>query len=110
MSTLDEILKNKIVAIIRGVDPVDVLRIAEALQLGGVTIMEVTLNSPNALQVIKELTGKMKNMLIGAGTVLSPVDAEASIDAGAKFIISPNVNHETITTTKKLGVISIPGA
>ena len=62
MTTLDQILKNKIVAIIRGADPADVLRIAESLQLGGVNILEVTLNSPNALQVIKELTDKMKNM------------------------------------------------
>jgi len=110
MTTLDQILKNKIVAIIRGADPADVLRIAEALQLGGVNIMEVTLNSPNALPVIKELTGKMGSMLIGAGTVLSAAEAEASIGAGAKFIVSPNVNNETISTTKKFGIVSIPGA
>jgi len=110
MSTLDHILKNKIVAIIRGADPADVLRIAEALQLGGVNIVEVTLNSPNALKVIKELTGKMSNLLVGAGTVLSAADAKASVEAGAKFIISPSVNIDTITTTKKFGIVSIPGA
>ena len=110
MSTLDHILKNKIVAIIRGADPADVLRIAEALQLGGVNIVEVTLNSPNALEVIKELTGKMSNLLVGAGTVLSAADAKASVEAGAKFIISPNLNIDTITTTKKFGIVSIPGA
>jgi len=110
MSTLDHILKNKIVAIIRGADPADVLRIAEALQLGGVNIVEVTLNSPNALEVIKELTGKMSNLLVGAGTVLSAADAKASVEAGAKFIISPNINIDTITTTKKFGIVSIPGA
>jgi 2-dehydro-3-deoxyphosphogluconate aldolase / (4S)-4-hydroxy-2-oxoglutarate aldolase len=110
MTTLDQILKNKIVAIIRGADPADVLRIAEALQSGGVNMLEVTLNSPNALEVVKELSGNMKKMLIGAGTVLSPVDAERSVEAGAKFIISPNVNKETIIATKKLGIVSIPGA
>jgi len=110
MSTLNQILKSKIVAIVRGADPADVLRIADALQLGGVNILEVTLNSPNALQVIDALTGKMKNMLIGAGTVLSAADAQASIEAGATFIISPNVNVETIVATKKLGIVSIPGA
>jgi len=110
MSTLDHILKNKIVAIIRGADPADVLRIAEALQLGGVNIVEVTLNSQNALEVIKELTGKMSNLLVGAGTVLSAADAKASVEAGAKFIISPSVNIDTITTTKKFGIVSIPGA
>jgi 2-dehydro-3-deoxyphosphogluconate aldolase/(4S)-4-hydroxy-2-oxoglutarate aldolase len=110
MTTLDQILKNKIVAIIRGADPADVLRIADALQQGGVNILEVTLNSPNALQVITELTTKMKNMLIGAGTVLNAADAQASIEAGAKFIISPNTNAETIAITKKMGTVSIPGA
>ena len=110
MTALDQILKNKIVAIVRGAEPSDVLRIAEALNLGGVNILEITLNSPNALQVIRELAGKMKNMLIGAGTVLSGADAEAAIEAGASFIISPNVNIETIAATKKSGIVSIPGA
>jgi len=110
MTVLDKILHNRIVAIIRGADPADMLRIADALQLGGVNILEVTLNSPNALQVINALAGKMENMLIGAGTVLSAADAKASIEAGAKFIISPNVNVETIVATKKLGIVSIPGA
>ena len=110
MSALDQIMENKIVAIIRGADPADVLRIADALQHGGVNILEVTLNSPNALQVIRELIDKMKNMLVGAGTVLSADDAKASINAGARFIISPNTNTGTIAATKKLGIVSIPGA
>lgn len=109
MTTLDQILKNKIVAIIRGADPADVLKIADALHSGGVRILEVTLNSPGALQVIKELTRTKNDMLIGAGTVLRAADAEASIGAGAKFIISPNVNVETIAATKNLGIVSIPG-
>lgn len=110
MSVLSQILKNKIVAIIRGADPADVLKIAEALQQGGVNILEITLNSPNALHGIKELSTKMQDMLIGAGTVLSGDEVKASIDAGAKFIISPNLNIETIEATKKLGAVSIPGA
>jgi 2-dehydro-3-deoxyphosphogluconate aldolase/(4S)-4-hydroxy-2-oxoglutarate aldolase len=110
MTVLEQILENKIVAIIRGAGPADVLRIVESLQVGGINIVEITLNSPGALQVIKELSNKKKDMLIGAGTVLSAADAEASIEAGAKFIISPNVNVETITKTKKLGIVSIPGA
>jgi 2-dehydro-3-deoxyphosphogluconate aldolase/(4S)-4-hydroxy-2-oxoglutarate aldolase len=110
MSVLSQILKDKIVAIIRGANPADVLKIAEALQQGDVNILEVTLNSPGAFNVIKELTHQMQNMLIGAGTVLNAGDAKASIEAGAKFIISPNVNVETIETTKRLGIVSIPGA
>ena len=111
MSVLSEILKNKIVAIIRGADPDDILKIANVLQQGGINILEITLNSPNALNIIKELNNKMKDrMLIGAGTVLNADAAKSSIEAGAKFIISPNVNIETIEITKQHGAVSIPGA
>lgn len=111
MSVLSEILKNKIVAIIRGADPDDILKIANVLQQGGINILEITLNSPNALNIIKELNNKMKDrILIGAGTVLNADAAKSSIEAGAKFIISPNVNIETIEITKQHGAVSIPGA
>lgn len=111
MTILNQILENKIVAIIRGADPADVLKIAESLHQGGVRLLEITLNSSNALSVIKELNDKINDkLLIGAGTVLNAQDAKAAIDAGAKFIISPNVNNETIEVTKRNGIISIPGA
>jgi 2-dehydro-3-deoxyphosphogluconate aldolase/(4S)-4-hydroxy-2-oxoglutarate aldolase len=111
MTVLSQILENKIVAIIRGADPADVLKIAEALQQGGVNILEITLNSPGALTVITELAFKLNNkMIIGAGTVLDADTAKAAIEAGAKFIISPNVNIETIQITKQYGAVSIPGA
>jgi len=111
MNALSQILKNKIVAIIRGANPADVLKIADALCKGDVNVLEITLNSPDALPVIEELANKMADkMLIGAGTVLNAVTAKAAIEAGAKFIISPNVNIETIQITKQYGAVSIPGA
>jgi len=106
-----QILKNKIIAIIRGANPDEVSKIALALQQGGVTILEVTLNSQSAFAVIKELSNKLGNgMLIGAGTVLDAKDAKAAIEAGARFIVSPNMNVQTIDVTKKYGAVSIPGA
>ena len=111
MSTLSEILENKIVAIIRGANPDDVLKIAMALHSGGVNILEVTMNSDNPLEVIRQLSKTMKDkMLIGAGTVLDAEMTKGAINAGAKFIISPCVNKDVIRTTKKLGAVSIPGA
>jgi 2-dehydro-3-deoxyphosphogluconate aldolase / (4S)-4-hydroxy-2-oxoglutarate aldolase len=111
MTVLNQILENKIIAIIRGADPADVLKMANALQQGGVKLLEITLNSPNALSVIEELANKLRDkMLIGAGTVLDADSATAAIEAGAKFIISPNVNIETIEATKRNGAVSIPGA
>jgi 2-dehydro-3-deoxyphosphogluconate aldolase/(4S)-4-hydroxy-2-oxoglutarate aldolase len=107
---LDHILQNKIVAIVRGIVPTDVIKIAHALLAGGVSTMEVTLNSPGALPVITRLNKEMKNsMLIGAGTVLNATMAIEAIEAGACFIISPIVDEETIVATKKKGAVSIPG-
>ena len=111
MTTLSQILENKIVAIVRGADPNDVLKIAEALHAGGVVLMEVTLNSVNAIQVIKQLSQDMQGkMLIGAGTVLDAASTRSAIEAGAQFIISPCLDIEVIKTTKELGAVSIPGA
>jgi len=78
---------------------------------GGIRFMEITINSPNALSVIEEVSGQMHNrMLVGAGTVLDPDTARNAITAGASFIISPTLDAEIIKTTKKYGVVSIPGA
>ena len=111
MDTLTRILKHKIVVIIRGIDPADFLNIAGALLEGGLSVMEITLNSRDALSVIKQASLQMGNqLLIGAGTVLDAASAEAAISAGAKFIVSPSLNIETIRATRRLGAVSIPGA
>src|SRR4051812_16147390 len=110
-SVLSEILRTKIVAIIRGANPGDVLRIAAALIEGGVTTLEITLNSPKALFVIEEAARQLGDTaLVGAGTVLDAETAREAITAGAKFIISPTVDVETIRMTKGYGIVSIPGA
>ena len=111
MDALKHILQHKLVAIIRGPQPADVLRIAEALYQGGVRTLEVTMNSPGALEVIRQLSATMQDkLLLGAGTVLNTNEVEAAVNAGAHFIISPNVDLEIIKRTKQLGAVSIPGA
>jgi 2-dehydro-3-deoxyphosphogluconate aldolase / (4S)-4-hydroxy-2-oxoglutarate aldolase len=111
MSVLSEIFKHKIVAIVRGAKPGDVEKIAGALYESGIKLMEVTLNSENALEVIERLSNEMKGkMYIGAGTVLSVEDTEKAIKAGAQFIISPCLNTDVIAATKRMGAVSIPGA
>ena len=111
MNPLSQILDSKIVAIIRGAKSADVLKITRALLEGGIKVLEVTLNSEKALAVIEELADQIGDrVLIGAGTVLSAEAAKEAIAAGAKFIISPNVDIETIKMTKHLDVVSIPGA
>jgi len=111
MTTLSQITVHKIVAILRGIQADDVLKIAGALCDGGVKIIEVTLNSPNALLVIEQLNSAYGNqLLVGAGTVLDVSDAKAAMAAGAKFLISPNVDIAVIKAAKNAGILSIPGA
>lgn len=111
MNPLAHILEHKVVAIVRGANPPDLLRIAEALHAGGVRLMEVTLNSPGALASIEEIARVMDGkLLVGAGTVLDPETARAALLAGAKYIISPTLNKKTIRMTKRYGAVSIPGA
>src|SRR5258708_3268101 len=111
MKCLQKILAYKIVAILRGADPDYVVEIARALSEGGVKLLEITLNSPDALGSIERVANQLgEQLLVGAGTVLDGEAAAAAISAGAKFIISPALDRATIETTKKLGAISIPGA
>lgn len=111
MTSLQKILEYKIVAILRGCDPDQVVEIARALRKGGVRLLEITLNSPGALDAIERVADQLgEDLLVGAGTVLDGEAAEAALSAGAKFIISPTLDAITIETTKRLGAISIPGA
>jgi 2-dehydro-3-deoxyphosphogluconate aldolase / (4S)-4-hydroxy-2-oxoglutarate aldolase len=109
--TLQLILQHRIVAILRGCDPDHVLSIADALYKGGVRLLEITLNSTDALQVIEQLSAQISDrMLIGAGTVLDAAEATSAIAAGARFIISPSLDPATIRRTLDLGAVSVPGA
>jgi 2-dehydro-3-deoxyphosphogluconate aldolase/(4S)-4-hydroxy-2-oxoglutarate aldolase len=111
MTSLEQILRYKIVAILRGCAPERVTDIVAALAEGGVRLLEITLNSPGALDLIRRVSAMMGDrLLVGAGTVLTPAEAELAIDAGAKFILSPSLDIETIQVTKELGAVSVPGA
>jgi 2-dehydro-3-deoxyphosphogluconate aldolase/(4S)-4-hydroxy-2-oxoglutarate aldolase len=111
MSALSQILEHKIVAILRGMQSKDVLSIVTALSNGGVNVVEVTLNSDDALLAIENLTNTLGDkVLIGAGTVLNTADAKNAIAAGAKFLISPSLDIDVIKIARDAGVVSIPGA
>lgn len=109
--------KEKVVAIVRGISPDKILRVAEALYNGGIRLMEVTFDQTkpdrfsdtcDAIAAIaKEFKGRM---YVGAGTVTSPKLAEMAHEAGALFIVSPDCNPETIKRTRELGMVSMPGA
>src|SRR3978361_771794 len=109
MQALSYILQHKIVAILRGLRSNDVVKIATALDEGGIKIIEVTLNSTEALAVIEQLSNIFKDrLLIGAGTVLNVAEARSAINAGARFIISPALDIDVIKAAKDHSVVSIP--
>ncbi|BFT70079.1 bifunctional 4-hydroxy-2-oxoglutarate aldolase/2-dehydro-3-deoxy-phosphogluconate aldolase [Paenibacillus sp. P36] len=111
MSILSQILEHKIISIVRGTEPQHMLSVAQALHAGGIRLIEVTMNTPGALESIRLLNSEFgEDMAIGAGTVLDPESARAALLAGASFLLSPSLNVETIRLTKRYGAISIPGA
>lgn len=108
---------NKIVAIIRGVDLNKTIDTVQALVDGGIVLLEFTFDHTNVnciednikkIRLVKEYFGN--KICVGAGTVLNKEEVEKAIDAGAQFIISPNVNTDVIRRTNELGKVSIPGA
>lgn len=108
---VEEIKKRAVVAVIRGASVETIIPMAMALMNGGVTSLEITMETPKALAVIEKAADMFGDeMFVGAGTVLDPETARAAILSGAKFVFSPTVRKETIEITKRYGVISVPGA
>ena len=115
--TLQErIEKAKVIAILRGIESSVMQKVAEALYEGGIRFMEVTFDhrsgdfkqTANAIRSLcTTFAGKME---IGAGTVTTVELVHLATESGAKFIISPDCNTDVINETKKLGLVSIPGA
>ena len=106
-----EIRNRGVVAVIRGATPESIISIGNALKDGGVTVLEITMETPRAASVIEAAAVYFGDeVLVGAGTVLDPETARMAILSGAKFIFSPTVRKETITMAKRYGVISVPGA
>jgi 2-dehydro-3-deoxyphosphogluconate aldolase/(4S)-4-hydroxy-2-oxoglutarate aldolase len=94
---LNLIYTNKIIAVVRLKGEDNAIKVAEALVEGGIKIIELTLTTPNAFEIIKELSNLMdQDVLIGAGSVLNVEMAEKAIKSGAKFIVSPISNFDLI--------------
>lgn len=85
--------------------------VVKAMIAGGVTVVEVTMTVPGALDVLKELKSEYgAKLLLGSGTVTTAQEAEATIEAGAEFVVSPSFHPEVVAKTRALGKLSIPGA
>ena len=89
-------------------DAADARPIAEALVAGGLRVLEVTLRTPAALDVIREMA-KVEGAVVGAGTVLNSRDLQASLDAGARFIVSPGLTEPLGREAVAAGIPFLPG-
>ena len=90
-------------------DPAHARPLAEALVAGGLPVLEVTLRTPAALYVIREMAG-VKGGRVGAGTLLTPADVEAALEAGATFGVSPGATDRILDACEANGLPLLPGA
>ncbi|CAN5914049.1 2-dehydro-3-deoxy-6-phosphogalactonate aldolase [soil metagenome] len=98
-----------LVAILRGLSPVEALPIGQALVDAGWSLIEVPLNSPHPLESIEAMTAALPRALVGAGTVLTPQAVREVNAAGGRLIVSPNFNVDVVHEAVRLGMVCLPG-
>ncbi|MFH1197266.1 MAG: bifunctional 4-hydroxy-2-oxoglutarate aldolase/2-dehydro-3-deoxy-phosphogluconate aldolase [bacterium] len=107
---LNSILEKKAVAVLRVKEADKLRRIIEALAEGGVTVTEITMTVPNAIQLIEQMSKVLdKRIILGVGSVLTVQVAEDAINAGAKYVVSPIFKKEIIETAHQFEVPAMPG-
>jgi 2-dehydro-3-deoxyphosphogluconate aldolase/(4S)-4-hydroxy-2-oxoglutarate aldolase len=109
-SALSQILNERMVAIVRLRSSGSVVDIARALVSGGIGCMEITLNTPNALDSITKVATACNGVTVGAGTVLDARLAQQAIDAGARFLVTPTVALDVIAVARRHGCPVVMGA
>ncbi|HEY8542213.1 MAG TPA: bifunctional 2-keto-4-hydroxyglutarate aldolase/2-keto-3-deoxy-6-phosphogluconate aldolase [Pseudothermotoga sp.] len=110
MGIVEKIIDSGIVAVIRADSPSKAVEMCRACREGGIVAIEVTFSVPHAVEVIQQIDKEMGDqILLGAGTVLDPYTAKIAIEAGAKYIVAPNLSEETALLCNKHRVPYIPG-
>jgi len=109
MSDIDTIMRRApVIPVLVIEDAAHAVPIAEALVAGGLPVLEVTLRTPAALDVIKVMR-EVPGAIVGAGTVLNPADLDAALAAGAEFIVSPGLTEALGKAAVATGVPFLPG-
>jgi 2-dehydro-3-deoxyphosphogluconate aldolase/(4S)-4-hydroxy-2-oxoglutarate aldolase len=111
--TTQQILERVgLIPVLRARNAAQAHAVVQAMIAGGVTVVEVTMTVPNAVELLRELKSEYgpKGLLLGSGTVTTASEAQATINAGAEFVVSPSLHPEVINTTRTNGKLSIPGA
>lgn len=109
IKVLEELKGIGLVPVLRASSVDKALALAEAIAAGGVTVLEITMTVPGAMQVMRKLAETRPDILIGAGTVLDPETARMCILEGAQFVVSPAVNVKTIEMCHRYSIAVLPG-
>ena len=100
-----------IIPVVRATSADEAMRAIDAIREGGISILEITMTVPGAIKLIETVSARYgSEALVGAGTVLDAKTAQACISAGARFIVSPSLDVETISACRLLNVAVMPGA
>jgi 2-dehydro-3-deoxyphosphogluconate aldolase/(4S)-4-hydroxy-2-oxoglutarate aldolase len=110
-SDLRRVLDCGIVAVVRSPDSQQLVEVTRALADGGVTVTEITMTVPDALDVVRQVRRALGDrVLLGAGTILDPETARAALLAGAEYLVAPTVNLEVIRLCRRYDKLVMPGA
>lgn len=108
---IQQIVDIGLLPVVRAASSDEAMKVIDAIKEGGVSVLEITMTVPGAVKVMEEVSARYgSEVLVGAGTVLDPETARACILAGAKFVVSPSLNLETIALCKRYSIPVMPGA
>jgi len=107
---MGQLITSGALGIIRVNQAEGLVRIARALQQGGINCIEITMTTPGALRAIEETSEELTGVIMGAGTVLDATTARQAILAGAKFLVTPTVELDVIEIAHRYGKVVIAGA
>lgn len=108
--TLKRIHSEKVLALIRAQSPESLLDCARALAAGGLNVIELTMTTPGAVEVLGDVSRKLPGVLLGLGTVMDAGTARAGVEAGAQFIVTPGLRPEVIRACQEMDVPVLSGA
>jgi 2-dehydro-3-deoxyphosphogluconate aldolase/(4S)-4-hydroxy-2-oxoglutarate aldolase len=108
--TVRAIKDLRIVAIIRAASPEEAVEVGELLVATGLSVVEVALTTPRALDAIAALAAVEDGRIVGAGTVLDAATVRHIVATGGRFVVSPGLDEEVVAEAARLGIASIPGA
>jgi 2-dehydro-3-deoxyphosphogluconate aldolase/(4S)-4-hydroxy-2-oxoglutarate aldolase len=109
MNILKLLENTPVVPLVQANDPKTAIRISRALAKGGLTVAEIVFRTDAALECLAAVAAEVPEMIAGAGTVLSAEQAALAIDAGAKFVVAPGLDEETVLYCQSQSIPVYPG-